>query len=101
MSIFSLYIFGFVGFFLAPLSVTYFLLPLFFFSFFSFSLSLFFSFGGRDCIPVLLIIWPKVSSTGVCRELCRASVLKCGPLGDHTGVNILQSLRGSSNLLGR
>ena len=35
-------------------------------------LSLFFFFDGRCCIPVLLVVWPETSSTGVCRQLDRA-----------------------------
>ena len=37
-----------------------------------FVVSLFFFFDGWVCVPVLLVVWPEASSTGVCRLLGRA-----------------------------
>ena len=50
-----------VGFYLPPSSVTYFFCHL-----------IFFFFDGWDCVPVLLVVWPEASNTGVCRLLGRA-----------------------------
>ena len=58
--LFPLYLFNLVGFYLTPSSVTYFLL------------SHIFSFGGWNYVPVLLVVWPEGSSTGVCGLLGRA-----------------------------
>ena len=46
----------------------YLLMPRIFFCHFNF----FFFFDGWGCIPVLLVVWPEVSSTGVCRQLGKA-----------------------------
>ena len=54
--LFPLHLFGLVGFYLAPSSVTYFFAIPFFFN-------------EWDCAPVLLVVWPEASNTGVCRLL--------------------------------
>ena len=60
--LFHLHLFGLVGFYLAPLSVTNFFVISFFF----------FLMGGAVFLSTLLVVWPETSSTGVCRQLDRA-----------------------------
>ena len=60
--LFHLHLFGLVGFYLAPSSVTYFFCCFLFYFFFD----------EWCCIPVLLVVWPETSSTGVCRQFDRA-----------------------------
>ena len=53
-----LHLFDLLGFYLAPLSVTYF-----------FVISFFFFSEWWDRIPVLLVVWPEVSNSGACMQL--------------------------------
>ena len=55
---------------------------------------------GWGCVPVLLAVWPEASSIGVCRQLGGAQVLvlRWGPLGELTPINIPWGLKFSLGL---
>ena len=55
---------------------------------------------GWGCVPVLLVVWPEASSIGVCRQLGGAQVLvlRWGPLGELTAINIPWGLKFSVGL---